>query len=273
MEDLHGKRAYIIGGSSGIGLAIAEHLARHRGTDIVLFGRSLSKLKKAQQQLAPGVASPRQVNCLSVDVDNEEAVNVCMTEAMRTFGRPDILVLSAGTTATKRFVELSAEDFNGVLQTNVQGTVNCLRALMPEMVKTGGKIMLVSSLAGFMGIFGYSAYCASKFALVGLAESLRWELEETPVDLCVLCPPEVATPLIELEKETIPKETRAAKDLLGTLEAEYVAAKAVSGMLKGKFVIIPGFKARLMYLVSRVLPKNLIYRLTLKMVALTMPKN
>ena len=128
--------------------------------------------------------------------------------------------------------------------------------------------MLVSSMGGLIGAYGYSAYSSSKFALLGLGEVLSWELGENNISVSVLCPPEVATPFVEYEKETIPVETRAAKDLLGTLSPEYVADQAIKGLERGKFLIIPGFRAKCMFLLTRWLPRPLLQRVSAAMITL-----
>ena len=176
--------------------------------------------------------------------------------------------VSAGGTITRPFREFQVSEFNKVIQTNLMGTVASIAALLPEMAKAGGSIMLVSSMGGLIGAYGYSAYSSSKFALLGLGEVLRWELAENNITVSVLCPPEVATPFVEYEKASIPLKTRAAKDLLGTLTPEYVADLAIRGLERKKYLIIPGFRAQGMYWLSRLLPLTLVQRISAVLVEL-----
>ena len=263
MQDYNGKRVYVTGGSSGIGLAIAVKFAR-LGADVAVFGRDSDKLETAVAQIEAAFFLPahQQAHGFIMDVSDENAVTSTLTSAMATFGVPDILILSAGGTVTKPFQDLKVSEFDKIIQTNLMGTVASIAAVLPRMSEDGGSIMLVSSMGGLIGAYGYSAYSSSKFALLGLGEVLRWELEENNISVSILCPPEVETPFVEYEKATIPLKTRAAKDLLGTLSPEYVADLAIKGLVKGKFLIIPGFRAKAMYMFSRLLPPSLMQPIT-----------
>ncbi len=259
MQNYSGKRVYVTGGSSGIGLALAVKFAG-LGADIAIFGRDSRKLEAAVARIETAFCSPEQQQAcgITLDVSDEAALAETLPEIGLKFGVPDILILSAGGTVTKPFRDLQVSEFSQVVQTNLMGTVASIAALLPQMAKVGGSIMLISSMGGLVGAYGYSAYSSSKFALLGLGEVLRWELAENNISVSVLCPPEVATPFLEYEKATIPVEARAAKDLLGTLSPEYVADLALRGLERKKFLIIPGFRAQGMYLLSRILPLTLV---------------
>ena len=259
MQDYSGKRVYITGGSSGIGLAMAVKFARY-GADVAIFGRDSSKLELAVAKIEAAFRNPENQHAYGtiLEVSDADAVTRILTATVSSFGTPDVLILSAGGTVTKPFREFQVSEFNQIIQTNLIGTVAPISSLLPQMAKSGGAVMLVSSMGGLIGAYGYSAYSSSKFALLGLGEVLRWELAENNISVSVLCPPEVATPFVEYEKATIPAKTRAAKDLLGTLTAEYVADYAIKGMERKKYLIIPGFRAKGMYWLSRVLPLTLL---------------
>lgn len=102
-----------------------------------------------------------------------------------------------------------------------------------------------------MGLFGYTAYGTSKFALVGFSECLRSELKRYNIAVSVVCPPDVKTPMTEKEAKTIPPEGHAVKMLAGSLKPEYVAKVIVKGIAKRKFLIIPGHTANALYLFQR----------------------
>lgn len=263
MQDYYGKLVYITGGSSGIGLALGIRFAR-LGADIAIFVRNRHKLETAATQIKNGFPSPEpQVHGFVLDVSDEKAVTETMANVVDVVGVPDILILCAGETITKPFGKLQVREFNQVIQTNLLGSVAPIAALLPEMAETGGALLLVSSLGGLIGAYGYSAYSSSKFAQVGLGEVLRWEFAKYNINVSVLCPPEVATPFLEYEKETIPIETRTVKDLLGTLSPDYVAERAIKGLERNKFLIIPGFRARSMYLLSQLLPRTLLQKMSI----------
>ena len=269
MQNFSGERVYITGGSSGIGLAIAVKFAQ-LGADVAIFGRDSLKLEAAVIRIKTAFCAPEQQQAcgITLEVCDEGEVTKTLSGTVLTFGVPDVLILSAGGTITRPFREFQVSEFNKVVQTNLMGTVASIAALLPEMAKAGGSIMLVSSMGGLIGAYGYSAYSSSKFALLGLGEVLRWELAENNITVSVLCPPEVATPFVEDEKASIPLKTRAAKDLLGTLTPEYVADLAIRGLERKKYLIIPGFRAQGMYWLSRLLPLTLVQRISSVLVGL-----
>ena len=269
MQKHTGKRVYITGGSSGIGLALAIKYAS-LGAHLAIFGRNIQKLEDAVTSIKSAFSSPesQQVVGISLDLCDEEAVATTMSETVLSFGVPEILILSAGGTVTLPFRELKVHEFNSVIQTNLMGTVGPISALLPSMSESGGSVMLVSSMGGIVGAYGYSAYSSSKFALLGLGEVLRWEFTENNISVSVLCPPEVATPFVESEKATIPIEARIAKDLLGTLSAEYVADYAIRGLSRKKYLIIPGFRAKGMYVLTRIVPVSLLQGMSTALIRL-----
>jgi short-subunit dehydrogenase len=117
-----------------------------------------------------------------------------------------------------------------------------------------GQIVFVSSMAGLTGIYGYSAYCASKFAVTGFALALRQELAGSGVSVHLVCPPEVATPMIAAEAEGVLPQTRLLKDLVGTLSPETAAVKIARGIARRKRVIVPGFRAGIVAWAARHFP-------------------
>ena len=106
-------------------------------------------------------------------------------------------------------------------------------------------------MAGLVGVFGYTAYGTSKYAAVGFAECLRAELKPYHITISVVCPPEVDTPLLAHELAGAPPEARAVKKFAGFLQPEYVAKVIARGIARKKFLIIPGFMARMTYFFHR----------------------
>jgi 3-dehydrosphinganine reductase len=126
---------------------------------------------------------------------------------------------------------------------------------LPAMVKRGsGQLCFISSLGGLVAPYGYSAYSASKFAVLGMAEALRQELYSAGIGVTVVCPPEVDTPMVEQEAEHILPQTRLLKDLGGTLQVGTVTRATVNGIARNRRLVIPGLMGKLTYLQFRLMP-------------------
>ncbi len=253
MAFFSGKRAYITGGSSGIGLETARLLVSE-GCSLVLFARKQAGLDQARDLLEKGIVdSGQRIDTVSMDVaDNEDVLRKIKTAA-DTYGVPDILVNSAGIGTADYFENITYEAFDRVMKINVYGTRNTIAALLPYMRERGrGHIVNLSSEAGLIGMFGYSLYSTSKFALVGLSECLRSELKLMNIDVTVVCPPEVDTPFVAEEAPTLPPEARAVKSMAGLLKPETVARTIVRAVKKKKFLVVPGLRARYLYFNHRL---------------------
>ena len=247
------KLAYITGGSSGIGLETAKLLAS-QGCSVILMARNSKKLEEAATTIgALTPSSTQRVDFISVDVSDNKDVQKKIDEAVERFGIPDILINSAGTAYGDYFENIKFDDFDRVMKINVYGTWNIISTLLPYMKqKKAGHIVNLSSLAGLIGMFGYSLYGTTKFAVAGMSEILRSELKRYNIRVTVVCPPEVTTPLLEQEKDTLPPEGRAVKNLAGLLKPEQVAKTIVKGIKRKKFLVIPGVAAKFLYFNHRI---------------------
>lgn len=252
MKDFSNRTVYITGGSSGIGLATAGLLAE-RGANIVIFARDEKKMKRAVKEIEKRRPDrSRTVGMMTMDVSNPRDVARAIDRAVKSFGAPDVLIASAGIGAADVFENIPARTFDALMKTNVYGVRETVAAALPHMKGRGGHMVLVSSEAGLIGMYGYTAYAASKYAVVGLAECLRAEFRRHKIAVSVVCPPEVKTPFLEWETATIPPETRMVKSFAGLLTPEVVARATVRGIRRGKFLIIPGVMARLLYFFHRL---------------------
>jgi len=131
---------------------------------------------------------------------------------------------------------------------NYFGTLYVIRAALPAMrARQRGRIVLVSSGAALMGLFGYAAYGPSKFAVRGLAETLRSELRADNIGVSVVYPPDTETPMLEEENKTKPEETRLITGVAKTWSADAVAACMMRGIERGTFAITPGLTISLMH--------------------------
>ncbi len=248
-----GKMAYITGGSSGIGLATARHLAE-QGCDLVLFARGKARLDAVVHDLKNKAVLPAQrIDSLPMDVADNDDVKKTIDEAIGRFGAPDILINSAGVGVGDRFENISYDQFDKTMKINVYGTRNTVSAVLPAMkAKGSGQVVNIASMAGLIGMYGYSLYGTTKYALVGMSECLRSELKRYNIWVTLVCPPEVRTPLIEEEAKTLPAEARIVKNLAGLLEPDEVALAIVKGIRKKTFLVIPGIAAKSLYFNHRV---------------------
>lgn len=235
----HQRHVIITGGSSGIGKATAR-LAALRGAHLSIVARDVAKLEQAKAELE-AVAPGARVAAISADLADREQATAAMQQAITELGVPDLLVTSAGIAHPGYFRELPIEIFEQTMAINYFGTLYCLKAIVPAMEQRGkGHIALVSSGAGLIGLYGYTPYSPSKFALRGLAESLRGELKVAGVGLSIVYPPDTDTPQLEAENRTKPEETKRITATAEMWTADGVAAAIMKGIEKNAFMIAPG---------------------------------
>jgi 3-dehydrosphinganine reductase len=249
------KCVYITGGSSGIGLGLARFYAS-AGDDVILLARDREKLAGAVSDCRQVAANSEQIIAgESLDITAYPGLPTAVDELVGRHGLPDLVLLCAGVAGNKRFLDCSAAEFDLMMDINLAGSREVVRALLPAMLqRDSGQLAFVSSMAGLVGMYGYSAYSASKFAVNGLAQSLQQELAGTGVSVHVICPPEVNTPMIAAETAQAVPQTRFLKDLVGTLEPDEAARKIAAGLDRRRLVIIPGFRARLVAWSARHFP-------------------
>jgi NAD(P)-dependent dehydrogenase (short-subunit alcohol dehydrogenase family) len=254
METFEGKKVYITGGSSGIGLTTAKMLAAE-GADVLIFSRSQDRLDQAVREIEGERKSERQrLSAMPLDVSRQDEVNRVMAEAVQRFGVPDLLINSAGKAVPRPFEEISFEQFDDIMRTNFYGVWCTIQALLPHMKHKGGHIVNVSSMAGFIGVFGYADYGASKFAMMGFSETLRMELKQYNIRVSVMCPPDTNTPGYELENRTKPPETWAIGETAKLIEPEVVARALLKGIRKGRYMILANAEGWLIYWTKRYAP-------------------
>lgn len=253
VRDFNGKTVYIVGGSSGIGLAAARLLARE-GSHVLVFARGRERLEAAVGEMEKErMREGQRFAWKQLDVTDHQQVMRVMGEAVREFGPPDVLLNCAGRARPGYFEEISYEQFDESMKIHAYGSWNVVSALYPHMKERGGYIVNTSSVVGFMGVFGYTDYAASKFAVVGFSEALRSEARRHGVGVSVLCPPDTDTPGFAVENLTKPPETVAVSEGGGILQPEEVAAALLKGVRKGRFIIGPG-SAGMIYRMKRFFP-------------------
>ncbi len=246
---------YITGGSSGIGLSLAKRYAQD-GDDIILLARSQNKLDDAVDTCKTIAGGSRQVIAgVSLDVADISNLQANVDTIVQEYGQPDLLILSAGIAGNKTFLDMSSDEFDNMMTLNFSASREMARCVLPAMLaRRSGQIAFISSMSGVMGVYGYSAYCASKYAVTGFVQSLQQELFGTGVSATLVCPSEVATPMIAAEADSVLPQTRMLKDLGGTLSPEKAADIIIKGINKKKPVVITGFVAKLFDFTNRVFP-------------------
>ncbi|GAB4064600.1 SDR family oxidoreductase [Ancylobacter sonchi] len=231
--------AIVSGGSSGIGLACAAVLAA-RGHRVALLARDEARLAQAIETIRHDHPAAQLV-AHSLDVCDAGACEAAVAALVAEHGPPAWLVNSAGIAEPGLFLEQPLAAHEAQLATNYLGSLYLSHAAARHMAAAGsGRLVFVSSGAGLFGIYGYSAYAPSKFAVRGLAEVLRVELAPLGIGVTVAYPPDTRTPQLEAEQRTKPAATRLITAGGGEWEADAVARRIIAAALAGRFAVAPG---------------------------------
>lgn len=254
------KTALVTGGSSGIGLALAEQLAG-LGAHVWILARDPKKIDAAVERVKASRRSTRQEICaLLGDVSDAEQITQTLCDFTRAKGTPDYLFNSAGICHPGHFQELDLDIFRQMIEVNYLGTVYVTKAVTPEMIQRGsGHIINISSVAGFLGVYGYSAYGPSKFAVRGFSDVLRSELNPLNIKVSVVFPPDTQTPQLEYENKYKPQVLKILDESNKVMSPEAVAKNILRDTARGYYIITPGFDSSLMYHLNNLLG-NLSYR-------------
>ncbi|RKS95530.1 3-oxoacyl-[acyl-carrier protein] reductase [Flavobacterium limicola] len=219
MTDLKNKNALITGAGKGIGKAIALALAKE-GVNVILVARTQEEI----DSVAAKVRSLRvKALAITADVADINSVNAAVDKALAEFGTIDILINNAGIAAFGKFLELEPTDWERIIQVNLMGTYYVTRAVLPNMIeRQTGDIINISSTAGLSGNALTSAYSASKFAVLGLTESLMQEVRKHNIRVTALTPSTVATDMAKELKLTDgnPETVMQAEDMAELIIAQ-----------------------------------------------------
>jgi 3-dehydrosphinganine reductase len=254
MSFYNNKSAFITGGSTGIGLAIAKALAVE-GCRVVIFARTPSKLEQAAADINKS-ADSSTYNCsyYSVDISDPDDTKAVFERAVQENKVPDILINCVGIAQPDYFENITFDSFDKTIKTNLYSAWNSTYTMVPYMKIKGGIIVNTSSIAGFLGVFGYADYCMTKFGIIGFSEALRSELKRHNIKVQVLCPPDTDTPGFEAENATKPDETKAIGGKAKLLNPDFVAGTVLKEMQKNTFLIIPGFDGKMTRVIKRFFP-------------------
>ncbi len=246
--DIKGMHAFVTGGGTGIGLAIAQDLA-HRGAKVTITGRRLDILERA----ATDGLYPAALN-----VQDETAIQETIAESVAARGPIQICVANAGLAEGRTVPKTTFEFWRNIMATNLDGAFLTIRDCLPSMRETDwGRVITISSIAGLRGLPGAAAYSASKHGLIGLTRSLSEEFMGGPITFNAICPGYTDTPIVDRNEQAIAEKTgisvaEARKAMTSAnrhkrlVEVEEVAAAARwltgpgSGSINGQCIEIAG---------------------------------
>lgn len=182
---LQDKVAIVTGGGRGIGRAIALAFARE-GAHVAVTARTTSEIERVKEEIT---AFDRKAMTMTMDVSDEQEVNEMVRQVREELGTVDILVNNAGVHIRSPVIDLKLEDWELTMAVNLRGPFLCTKAVLPTMMKQkSGKIINISSDSGRKGWATGSAYCASKFGLLGLTEAVSEEVaDEYGINVNALC--------------------------------------------------------------------------------------
>lgn len=240
------KTAFISGGGSGIGLNLAKALLKE-GANIAIFDL---KVEDALLEELRALNKAARVERYIVDITDHQSVDAAMDSAAADLGAPDFAINCAGILRTAVFTQMPYQMFEQTIQVNLIGSRNFAAGVLRHMQR-GGHLALIASLAGICGSYTHAAYSASKFGVVGLAEVLRTELKPEGIDVSVVCPGEILTPMLEEERRVGSSVTEIVNEFAGVLPVEDAVRGILKGLQKREFMVTPGFKARLTRALAR----------------------
>ena len=231
MRDIKNRVAIVTGGSKGIGRTIAFLLAK-RGASVTICGRSTESLDTTCKEIRDGGGVCSSV---TADVTDENQLSSMVRKTVCDFGRIDILINNAGVGIFKPIWECSLTDWNYVMDTNLKGYFLCSKAVIPIMKEQNeGYILNVASEAGRQGIENLSIYCASKFGIIGLSESMKKDLWKFGIQVDYICPGYVKT---DFFKEVSLDYQQMHTGVEPEVVAEEVLRRITHGKRTKKFVL------------------------------------
>ena len=254
------KVVIITGASSGIGKSCAEAFAK-RGANLVLAARQYVTLCEITSQLEKQYGI--KAVAVQADVSVEADCELIVKQAMLTFGRIDVLLNNAGLSMRALFSDLDLSVLKNLMDVNFWGTVYCTKYALPEILKSKGTIVGVSSIAGYRGLPGRTGYSASKFAMNGFMESLRTELLKTGVQVMVACPGFTTSNIrvAALAKDGVSHgETSMEEGKM--MSSEEVAHRIIEGIAAKKRTLVMTGQGKLTVWLNKLLPSladNLVF--------------
>lgn len=251
------KVVVITGGSSGIGLALAKEFLAQKAR-VTIISRDKTKLLTAQEALAK-VYSPALIDIIRADVSVKDEIASAIDQIGNRAGKIDVLINCAGIATYGRFKDQPLEDLERSMQVNYMGCVYASKFAWPFLKAAKGQLSFVSSVAGYLGLIGYSSYSPTKFAMVGLAEALQFEGKDDNIQVSIIYPPDTNTPMLrDGNLNNIPECIALSKNIK-VRSAEEVARIYIRGLQEGKFEIYCDFDSRMIRWLKNNFPKVVNY--------------
>ena len=237
MDPFRDRVAVVTGGAGGIGMAMARAFA-DRGARLVLADLDVEALASAEKELSGKGA---EVLGVQTDVTRRESVGLLADMAVRRFGAVHIVCNNAGIAIGGNLLDATPEDWEFTMSVNFWGVVHGVATFCPILIeqKQGGHVINTASMAGLVGMQWLGVYCASKFAVVGLTESLQRELRPHDIGVSVLCPMIVQTQINQNSVRMRPEHLRSGDEpapsgdvsmVGGVIPPEAVAERVVRGI-------------------------------------------
>lgn len=249
---LNNKVVIITGASSGIGKSLAYEFAR-RGANLVLGARQYVNLCEIAEDIMGRF--PVKVVAVGCDVSVEEDCALLIKQTITTFGKIDVLVNNAGISMRALFNDLDLKVLKNLMDVNFWGTVYCTKYALPEILKTKGSVVGVSSIAGYKGLPGRTGYSASKFAMNGFLDALRVETLKTGVHIMTACPGFTAS---NIRNTALNKEGRqqgeSSLNEQKMMSSDEVARLIANGVENRARTLIMTLQGKLTVLLSKLLP-------------------
>lgn len=245
------KVVIITGASSGIGRAMALEMSK-RGAMVVLAARSAEKLADLEKQIK---ASGREILTITADVSKEEDCQTIIRKTVEKYGRIDVLINNAGISMRAIFEKVDLDVIRRLMEVNFWGTVYCTKYALPELLKSKGSVIGVSSIAGFKGLPGRTGYSASKFAIQGFLETLRIENLKKGLHVMIACPGFTASNIRNTALAADGSiQGESPRDEGKMMTAEKVAVKVADAIEKRKKILILTMQGKMTVLLNKFFP-------------------
>lgn len=243
--ELNGRTAVVIGGTSGIGRAIAHGMAQ-AGADVVCTSRRMEQVEAAAAEIE---GFGKRTLRIASDVADKASLEALLAACVAEFGKVDILVNSAGRTKRTPTLELEQEEWDAIMETNLSGTLRACQVFGQHMVDNGyGRIVNIASLSTFVALYEVAAYAASKAAVASLTKSLAVEWAKRGVNVNAIAPGVFRTALNQKLLDESPRGqeflTRTPMGRFGQVEelagaAVFLASEAAS-FVTGEILVVDG---------------------------------